>query len=503
MPAEFFVHNLGCKVNRVESDALIAALVVAGGRPVEREDARVVVINTCTVTGEAEAKTRKAIRQALAGPCGPWVIATGCAITMDREGYRSLGERVIAEPDRLKAQQTAFELLGLTDATDAGTGGLAGDTENDARLPVTPSCHSERSAAEPRNLWLRSGQLIRSSADALEEGTGVLAGSHPTSLKTQCVFRALGPSASLRCARNDREGEHGNDGQEGVTSSDARTRRGIKIQDGCDNACSYCIVHIARGAARSVPHDELRRQIQAAERDGIREVVLTGVNIGSYRSDGYRLPQLVSALIDATDEARIRLSSLEPQYVSDELLALMASSKGRVCAHLHLPLQSGSDATLSAMARLYDGAFFAERVQHARGLMPQLALTTDLIVGFPGETDGDFEQSMAFCERMGFSRMHVFRYSRRPHTPAATMPGQVPPPLSAMRARTARDLATRMREQDALTRIGTREAVLVERRGRGTSESYHPVAVPPQLVAGSLVSLQITGYRDTLLQATL
>jgi tRNA A37 methylthiotransferase MiaB len=204
MPAEFFVHNLGCKVNRVESDALIAALVVAGGRPVEREEARVVVINTCTVTGEAEAKTRKAIRQALAGPCGPWVIATGCAIAMDREGYRSLGERVIAEPDRLKAQQTALELLGLTDAgTDRGESTNA-YTDDNTRLQVTPSCHSERSAAKSRNLWLRSGQLIRSSADALEEGTGVFAGSHPTSLKTQCVFRALGPSASLRSARNDR-----------------------------------------------------------------------------------------------------------------------------------------------------------------------------------------------------------------------------------------------------------------------------------------------------------
>ncbi|MDR0347201.1 MAG: MiaB/RimO family radical SAM methylthiotransferase [Coriobacteriales bacterium] len=414
MLPEFFVHNLGCKVNRVESDALSAALLEAGGTWVERDCARVVIINTCTVTGEAEAKTRKAIRQALGTPREPWVIATGCAIAMDKEAYQALGERVIAEPDRLLAQAKALELLGLQESFERGA-----ETPTPAPAPTF------------------------------------------------------------------------------------RTRKGIKIQDGCDNNCSYCLVRLARGPSRSVPRDAIVEQVCAAEREGIREVVLTGVNVGSYDDGGYVLSQLIADLIPVITKLRIRLSSIEPQHLSDDLLELMASSEGRLCAHLHLPLQSGCDWTLEAMARPYDSAFFAERVERARDLMPRLALTTDVIVGFPGERDEDFEQSMVFCERMGFARMHVFRYSRRPQTPAAEMSGQVAPQVIAQRARTLHALAERMRRRDARARVGSREMVLVEGRGVGTSESYHRVAVCADGAAGELLSMRITGYRDNLLQATL
>jgi threonylcarbamoyladenosine tRNA methylthiotransferase MtaB len=420
MPAEFYVHNLGCKLNRVESDALCETLCAAGGRAVVREKARVVVVNTCTVTGEAEAKTRKAIRQALAAPTAPWVIATGCAVAIDEAAFCALGERVIAEPDRMRAQKRALELLEL---------GL---------------------------------------------------GPAPTTAKT--------PPSRHSTAQSE---------------AHSRARRGIKIQDGCDNACSYCVVCIARGAARSVPREQIHEQLRAAERDNIREVVLTGVNIGAWREGGDGLVELVEGLLEATVALRIRLSSLEPQHVDDGLLRLMAMSKGRLCAHLHLPLQSGCDRTLAAMARPYDSAHFAARVASARALMPQLALTTDLIVGFPGESDEDFEQSRAFCERMNFARMHVFRYSKRPHTPAAVRPDQVSPHVVAARAHILRTCAERMRRDDALARVGTREAVLVERQGIGMSESYHRLAVPEGLEPGQLATVRISGYRDTLLQAEL
>jgi threonylcarbamoyladenosine tRNA methylthiotransferase MtaB len=459
VPAEFFVHNLGCKLNRVESDALHDALHAAGARPVARDEAQLVVVNTCTVTGEAEAKTRKAIRQALAAPGAPWVIATGCAIALDREGYESLGERVVAEPDRARAQEQALELLGLAGASGRAADGIGPETDAATTVP----------AAAP-------------------------------------------PPASHDSTR-------------------ARTRRGIKIQDGCDGECSYCVVRVARGPARSLPQAELLEQIRAAERDGVLEVVLTGVNIGAYRdstsavaraaamldiasaatrtttaSDSTAatgLCQLVALLLDATDTLRIRLSSLEPQHASDELLQLMASSNGRLCAHLHLPLQSGCDRTLAGMARPYDTALYEQRVARARALMPQLALTTDVIVGFPGESDEDFARSRDFCERMGFSRMHVFRYSKRPHTPAAARSDQIEPQVSAERAHILRELAASMQQADGLARVGTREAVLVERQGLGTSESYHRVAVPEGLAPGRLVPVRITAYRDTLLQATL
>ena len=409
MEAEFFVHNLGCKVNRVESDIISAALLSAGGVPSLREEARVIVVNTCTVTREADAKTRKAIRRAAQAESNPWVIATGCAIAIEQAAYESLGDRVIAEPDRQQALKKALELLGL------------------------------------------------------EQGTGK-ADSFPI-----------------------RQGEGFN------------TRLGIKIQDGCDNACSYCIVHVARGAATSTPLSSIAEQTLTAESRGVREIILTGVNIGAYSSGNGHLAALIKELLASTSKLRIRLSSLEPQHADDELLELMAKSQGRLCAHLHLPLQSGCDHTLREMGRLYDTSFYATRVQRARALMPRLALTTDLIVGFPGENDRDFEASLAFCESMSFSRMHVFRYSQRPGTPSAQRTDQVPAPVSADRAERMRELAASMQRQDMAERIGTVEAVLIEKEGRGTSESYHHVETSAKVPAGSLIPMQFIDCRDTLL----
>jgi threonylcarbamoyladenosine tRNA methylthiotransferase MtaB len=412
VPAEFFVHNLGCKVNRVESDALSASLLSAGAVRVSRDEARVIVINTCTVTGAAEAKTRKAIRQALAEPNRPWVIATGCAVAMDRQTYQALGARVIVEPNRERAQERALDLLGLTAVDVSGTRSLSS---------------------------LRTGEGFN-------------------------------------------------------------TRMGIKIQDGCDNSCSYCVVRIARGAAYSIPSAKIREQARDAEEAGVCEIVLTGVNIGCYNDGGVALHQLLDMLLDVTDEPRFRLSSLEPQHVTDELLTLMAASKGRICAHLHLPLQSGCDQTLATMRRPYDTAFFANRARRARELMPHLALTTDVIAGFPAERDEDFCESQTFCQSMAFSRMHVFRYSQRPETPAAAMGNQVAPADRAQRAAALRVLAERMRREDIASRVGTVERVLVEGQRRGTSESYHPVELGGESVVGQLVTMRFTGYRDTLMQ---
>lgn len=408
MAAEFCVHNLGCKVNRVESDMITAKLLASGGVEVRREDARLVIINTCTVTGEAETKTRKAIRQALAGTQAPWVIATGCAIAVNQDAYEAIGDKVIAEPSRTLATSKAFELLGL-EPSIAGMPQRIGESFNQ--------------------------------------------------------------------------------------------RMGVKIQDGCDNRCTYCIVPFARGAANSTPFEELVSQVVKAEQSGVGEIVLTGVNIGCYSSGGAGLVELVDGLLAATNELRLRLSSIEPQHVDDRLLSLMAASQGRLCAHLHLPLQSGCDTTLQAMGRLYDTAVFEDRVVRARGLMPRLALTTDVIVGFPGETDEDFQKSFAFCERMRFSKMHVFRYSKRPGTPAAARPDQIEPQIIAARAAAFRGLSVKLRAEDLESRIGTTEKVLVERSGRGTSESYHQVIIPAQSALGRLVSVQFACVRDTLLVA--
>ncbi|MDR1083186.1 MAG: MiaB/RimO family radical SAM methylthiotransferase [Coriobacteriales bacterium] len=433
MRAEFFVNNLGCKLNRVESDTLSAALLAAGGLAVARDEADVVIVNTCAVTGEAETKTRKAIRQALAGPRKPWVIATGCAIALSPASYEALGTRVLAKPERPRAQAIALELLGLSDSSgpnsSSGASGLS--DSSDSSEPSAPS----------------------NSAPA-----------HKTLAK------------------------------------DFHVRKGIKIQDGCDNSCSYCVVRLARGASRSLPPDEIREQVRAAERTQTPEIILTGVDIGSYRNASLGLCELLEQLLNMTKHPRIRLSSLEPQHASDELLQLMATSRGRLCAHLHLPLQSGCDQTLAAMARLYDSSFYEERVTRARALMPQLALTTDLMVGFPGENDEDFDESLRFCERMGFAKAHIFRYSKRPNTPAAARADQIAPPVRAERARILRQCTERAQQRDARSRVGTEEIVVVERPERGMSESYHRVALPRDYETGELIGVRFIGYRDNLLQ---
>ena len=225
-----------------------------------------------------------------------------------------------------------------------------------------------------------------------------------------------------------------------------RTRALVKIQDGCDNACTYCIIRVARGPQRSRPADEILAEVQARLAAGHQEVVLTGVHIGAFGRDRQQGPGeqdlwgLVGQILAETDVPRLRLSSIEPWDLSEK--AFRHWEDPRLCRHLHLPLQSGCNATLRRMARRYTAAEFDAWVTAARSAIPGLALTTDLIVGFPGETDEEFAESLAFVQKIGFSRVHVFPYSLRPGTPAARMPEQVPAQIKAERARAMRDVAS-------------------------------------------------------------
>lgn len=205
-----------------------------------------------------------------------------------------------------------------------------------------------------------------------------------------------------------------------------RTRAFVKVQDGCNNRCAFCITTIARGQGRSRPVEAIVREIQALAAQGYQEVVLTGVHLGSYghdQGDQQGLARLVRAVLSATDMPRVRLSSLEPWDLSPDFFALWDDP--RMCRHLHLPLQSGCDATLKRMARRTSQAAFRALVDAARGQIPDLAISTDIIVGFPGETDAEFQQSLDFVRAMDFMKLHVFRYSRRAGTTAARMPDQV------------------------------------------------------------------------------
>jgi threonylcarbamoyladenosine tRNA methylthiotransferase MtaB len=224
-----------------------------------------------------------------------------------------------------------------------------------------------------------------------------------------------------------------------------RTRALVKIQDGCDNACTYCIIHVARGPQRSRPPDEVLEEVRARLAAGYQEIVLTGVHIGAYGHDGGRhepaldLWRLVSRILAETDVPRLRLSSIEPWDLREHAFRLWEDE--RLCRHLHLPLQSGSDATLKRMARHYTIAEFTALVKSARVAIPGLAVTTDVIVGFPGESEGEFVESLTTVEALGFARVHVFPFSARPGTPAAQMRHSIPAQVKAERSRSMRAVA--------------------------------------------------------------
>jgi len=202
-----------------------------------------------------------------------------------------------------------------------------------------------------------------------------------------------------------------------------RTRAFIKVQDGCDSFCAYCIVPLVRGRERSLPVSEVLSEVRERVARGYREVVLTGVRIGSYGDNGVDLKGLLERILRETEIQRLRLSSLQPQEISPELVRLWRDK--RLCSHFHLCLQSGSDGVLQRMKRRYSLARYEEAVSLIRAVVPEVAITTDVMVGFPGETDGEFEESLSFCRRIEFARMHIFSYSRRSGTGASQLPNQV------------------------------------------------------------------------------
>ncbi|HUF53405.1 MAG TPA: tRNA (N(6)-L-threonylcarbamoyladenosine(37)-C(2))-methylthiotransferase MtaB [Dehalococcoidia bacterium] len=250
-----------------------------------------------------------------------------------------------------------------------------------------------------------------------------------------------------------------------------RTRAFIKIQEGCDELCAFCIVPYTRGRERSVPIADVVRQVQAREADGVVEVVLTGTQLGNYGRDlGWERSEqgprrLLTELLANTSIPRIRMSSLQAQDIHPDLLALWRDS--RLCPHFHLPLQSGADAVLGPMRRRYTAEEFSAALAMIREHVADVAVTTDVIAGFPGETDADFEETLSLCEDSGFADMHCFPYSRRPHTGADKMEGHLPPP--ARRERLERLLAVQSASSHAwrTRHLGRVMDVLWEERSDG------------------------------------
>lgn len=399
-PLTVSVRTLGCKVNRVESERIAAELLGAQVEIVPEAQAAVIVVNTCAVTGEAEAKARKAVRHAAGLPHEPAVIVTGCASAVAEDRMRSLARRIVVENDKSRISERVLSLLGAKPSLTAA--------------PV------------------RVGEAFR-------------------------------------------------------------TRAMVKIEDGCDSFCAYCIVPYARGVPTSTPLTEIVAEVAALAGAGVPEVVLTGINIGRYADGDADLAGVIRA-VAATGVARIRISSIEPQDLTDELLDVMASTPAFL-PHLHVPLQSGSDVVLRSMKRTYTVAEYRDRIAAARERIPGLAVTTDVIAGFPAEDEAAAAETVSVCEGIAFSKLHVFRYSVRSGTLAADME-QLPSETIATRAETLRRLGDRLAEASANACLGTDVRVLIEHANEesaeGTTGDYRKVVVRASgLRVGELVDVRV------------
>lgn len=279
-----------------------------------------------------------------------------------------------------------------------------------------------------------------------------------------------------------------------------RTRAFIKVEDGCDRFCSYCIIPMARGRVRSLSPKIITEQAKLCVEHGHHEIVLTGINLGCYGQDlGLSLADAVRA-VESSGVERIRLSSLEPEMMTDEEIAKLKEVEG-LCPHFHLSLQSGSDAVLKRMNRRYDKAQYKHVVDTLRSAFPNCAITTDMIVGFPAETDDEFIESVDFAREIGFAKIHVFPYSLRKGTVAAEME-QVHPSVKSDRADMLTAAAKELEQAFFETQIGTEHTVLIEKsRSReyshGFTESYIPVRIYGiDLPRHTLADVKITDYRD-------
>ena len=341
----------------------------------------------------------------------------------------------------------------------------------------------------PAAVVIAMGCYVETAKDVLSDGAVDLAVGNKDKKNTLAILRAYEKSAV-------EAGSTGKAASGAVLLKHAgRTRADIKIQDGCNQFCTYCIIPYARGRIESRPQDEILSEIRQIAADGIREVVLSGIHISSYGRDEGRqpedaLPELLDRIAEIPDIERIRISSVEPGIMTQRFIDRAARNE-KLCPHFHMSLQSGCDRTLKRMNRHYSADEYYESVLRLREAYGDPAITTDVIVGFPDETQQDFEASKAFLEKVNFYQIHVFKYSRRSGTPAAMMDGQIPEREKARRSDILLELTAQQAAAYRAARIGRQEAILPEdavlvdgrKWFRGHTERYVEYLIPEEAAA--------------------
>lgn len=438
----FAVATLGCKVNQADSEAISEQMSAAGFVQREfNEAADIYIVNTCTVTHLGDRSSRLMINQARRRQPDALLVVTGCYAELNPQGVAALpgvdlvvgnrGKESLVETIQAHRQITASEpVSGEKDGPTAARQALR------PLLPVFPS--TEQHIGSDLALGIDPGEPEPQPDNP--ESTNLFATSSPP-------------------------------GRAAHAPISSRTRVQMKVQDGCDNRCTYCIVPYVRGASRSRSIGAVVEHVQRKVRAGFQEIVLTGIHLGDYHpadNEQQDLGDLIAALLRETEIKRIRVSSLEPEDFRLEWLELWQNP--RMCRHFHLPMQSGSDYILRRMARRYNTARYREIITTARRLIPGVAISTDIITGFPGESDEDFEQTYRFASELHFAKAHIFRFSPRQGTPAARMKGQVKDEVK--KARSERLLALNELEARNFRQqfLGETVEVLLEGRKHGRWE---------------------------------
>jgi threonylcarbamoyladenosine tRNA methylthiotransferase MtaB len=408
--------TLGCRLNQFETDALVAQFRRHDYEVVDyAEEADIYVVNTCTVTNQGDAKSRKAIHQAIRKEKQPVVVVTGCMVNGQKEALQQMN--------------------GVTYFVD---------------------------------------------------------NARKTSIFEIVDAHFLGETVHPDDYRNDLFGFESAD-------DTLHTRSFIKIQDGCNNLCTFCIVPKVRGRAISRPAGAILDNIREVLDFGYREIVLTGVNIGRYEQEGTDFESLVEKIVELPGDFRLRISSIEPEGFGDRLFDLFSHPK--MTPHMHICLQSGSDRILLQMRRFYNVSSYMNMVGKIRSRYPDFNLTTDIIVGFPGETEEDFRRTCEVTCEVGFSHIHTFKYSVRSGTRAERMPEQVPERIKQERSEVIRNISNENKRNYRASMTGKTQNVLVEkynprtRQAKGYGQHYFPVELTSpedmynQIVPVKLVSL--------------
>lgn len=386
------LHNLGCKVNAYETEAMQELLEDSGYEIVPfHEKADIYIINTCTVTNMADRKSRQMLHRARKMNPDAIVAACGCYVQEKPEEVADCVDIVIGN-NRKK------EIVHILEEYEKGREGIRKDLVDIGHTREYEDLHLSRTA------------------------------------------------------------EH--------------TRAYIKVQDGCNQFCSYCIIPYARGRVRSRSMESVRGEVETLARNGYREVVLTGIHLSSYGIDtGTDLLSLIRTVHEVAGIKRIRLGSLEPRIITEEFAEAIAGLP-KMCPHFHLSLQSGCTETLKRMNRRYTAEEYYEKCELLRKYFRNPALTTDVIVGFPGETEEEFKASRDFIDKVDFYETHVFKYSRREGTKAAAMPDQVPEEEKTRRSNILLDLSRKKQAAYEQRLLGTTQEVLIEEEIRRNGEIY-------------------------------